>query len=430
MNFIKFQEIKDKVEKLPNVNFYSFNEDTIIVKNTKNQALYQIPFTEEQDETLTLHLQEGEQVTEATPTLEEEFISYKKGIKNSVKKIFSNYNEGVSDLKKYFQELPQIDIDSLKKDVNEKKSFAEAIDVYSKSDFEPIRNINKKFKKQLIEMNEDKKEFINLLNIFDENNNLKSYDLNYDHFKSMYNESMLAYEEFNNTLKKMSKFHKAVERIVMNEDIAKNIIEKLDYTESAKISVPKTLVKVKQLYKEDEFKVSITDASKKIIKTYNEFFDVEGDSAPVLYNKFIDGGDEIPKYLKFSNGKYSTTDVQTLAHELEQSYYVLSDLTPEDLMQIADWRNQCEYMSRTNMISDKKVDEIINGFNKRFTVNSAEEFNDGDMALGFKDSEEMDMENADGIAYDGSSVKDDDIEGELEYDDEEDFEEVKGAAIA
>jgi len=58
-------------------------------------------------------------------------------------------------------------------------------------------------------------------------------------------------------------------------------------------------------------------------------------------------------------------------------------------------------------------------------------YNNGDESLGFKDSEEMGMNNADGFhdQIGDTEQKDDEIEGELEFPDEEDFEEQEDLII-
>ena len=120
-----------------------------------------------------------------------------------------------------------------------------------------------------------------------------------------------------------------------------------------------------------------------------------------------------------SYGKYTREDLITLEHELEQSFYVLPDINDEDLRTIADWRNQVMYMNRTGIISDKKVDEIISNFNSQYGFGSRDkEFNDGEQSLGFKGTDEMSMDNASGYAYDGKTVKDDAIVGNLNVDEE------------
>lgn len=429
MNFEKFDFLKQKIEKLPNVKFYSFNEDTVIIQHDKSQALYQIPFVLQEDDSLTLELSKGMKVKEGIPTKEQQFQIYKDKLKINVKSIFENFDEGLKSIKDSLKTFPNFNVNEFENELKAKNNaFVETIDFFAKSEFEPIKNINTKFKKQLVEMQEDKKEFVELLNIFEDNGELKTHDLNYDNIKNMYVEHMMEYESFNEHLKKISKFHKKVEKVIGDENISNEIIKKLNFDEDIKIAVPKTLIKVFKSYTE-EVDLNIKDVSKKIIDIYNEEGFATGTEAPFIYNRHVIAPDAVPKFLKFSTGKYTAMDAETLAHELEQSYYILPDLTHEDLIQIADWKNQCEYMSRTGMISDKKMDEIINDFNKRFTVDQNARYNDGDLALGFKDNQEKSMGNETGMAYDGSVVPDDEIIDEIEYDDEEDFEVVKGAEI-
>ncbi len=299
MNFEKFNTLKEKIEKLPNVKFYSFNEDSIIVENKNNEALYQIPFILEEDDTMTLKLKDGEKVKEGKISKEEEFNLYKEDFKKNVKSIFSNYDEGLQNIKKSLKTFPNFELDQEDEKTKEAKkiSFDETIEQFTSSDFEPIRNINTMFKKQLVEAHQEKQEFIELLNIFDENQELKTHELNYDKLKSMYVEHMIEYEDFNKKLKNINDFHKSIEKIVMNEEIANQILSKFDFNEDVKISVPKTLIKVFNSYNED-VGLNIKEVSQQIIDVYNEseylksFKLIPEATKGVEGDKFLGGWDE------------------------------------------------------------------------------------------------------------------------------------------
>lgn len=416
MNFEKFNSIKNKIEKLPNVKFYSFNENSIIIENKTNQALYQIPFIMESDDSITLKLGEGELVKDGIPSPEEQINVYREDLRLSIKKMFVDYNEGLKLTKEKFKTYPNIS-ETENQEVTPEMSYQDKLDILCEHTLSPIKNINTAFRKQLLELNNEKKEFVELMNPFNEDNTLKTHDLNYDKFKSMYVESFVEFEKFNKKLKTVADFNKKVNEVINEEDISKTLIKKIDFNEDVKISIPKALIKTKAVFNEDQFNVNIPEVSKKIIGIYNETFGSD-EEAPFIYNRSVGEPDSTPKFLKFSSGKFSQQDVGTLLHELEQSYYILPDLTHEDLMQIADWRNQCEYMFQTNMISDKKIEEIISSFNSRFAVDNEARFSDGDNTLGFKDSEEMSMNNAEGFAYDGSVVEEDPYVSDEEYEDE------------
>ena len=425
MNFEKFNSIKNKIEKLPNVKFYSFNEDTIIIEHEKNKALYQIPFIMEADDSMTLKLGKGLLVKEGEPSLNEKINIYKEELRTSIKQIFTNYDEGLTTVKEKFKEIPNIDEEMKSTPVQKTLSLKEKIDILCEHNLEPVKNINRAFGKQLIEFDKDKREFVELMNPFNEDGTLKSHDLNYDKYKNMYVESFVEYNKFNDKLKKIADFNKKVNEVIKDEKLSKEFIKKINFDEDIKISIPKALIKTKAVFTEDEFGLNIPEVSKKVIGIYNESFGV-GDEAPFVYNRNIGAPDGAPQFLKFSSGKFTQQDVGTLLHELEQSYYILPDLTHEDLMVIADWRNQCEYMFQTNMISDKKIEEIIKNFNDKFSVDSDARFDDGDNTLGFKDSQEMSMNNASEFAYDGSTVKEDPYVDDTEYEDEfENFETIE-----
>ena len=118
------------------------------------------------------------------------------------------------------------------------------------------------------------------------------------------------------------------------------------------------------------------------------------------------------------------SSLEELEQELASAMYILPDLTQEDLMLIGNMKNECTYMNRTNIISDKRIDEIIKEFNGKFGTNGNEEFNDGEETLGFKDFDEMRGGNSDGYATDMETSKLD-IEKDVTIpEDEEEFEEI------
>jgi len=416
MNFEKFNSIKSKIEKLPNVKFYSFNEDTLIIEHSKNKALYQIPFIMESDDTITLQLGKGQLVKEGEPSFEKKVQTYKEELRSDIKSMFVNYDEGLKATKEKFKTLPNIE-EGMKAQPKKTLSLKDKIDILCEHNLEPIKNINRAFKNQLLELDKEKKEFVELMNPFNEDNSLKTHNLNYDRYKNMYVESFVEHNKFSEKMKKVADFNKKVNEIVKDDKLTKEFIKRINFDEDIKISVPKALINTKAVLTEDEFGLNIPEVSKKVIGIYNESCGV-GDEAPFVYNRNIGAPDGAPQFLKFSSGKFTQQDVGTLLHELEQSYYILPDLTHEDLMVIADWRNQCEYMFQTNMISDKKIEEIIKSFNDKFSVDNDARFADGDNTLGFKDSEEMSMGNAEGFAYDGSTVKEDPYIDDTEYEDE------------
>lgn len=431
MNFEKFQAEKDKLEKLPNVSFYSFHENTVIVENKKNKALYQIPFTQESDDSITLHLGAGKQVKNGVPTLEEQFNNHKQTIVYGIKKIFSNYDEGIMEVKKAIANTPNIDMNDIYKSQPKKVNYAQKIDKYCESKIKPVKNINTKFRDKIISCYQDEKDFISLFNIFNEDNTLKTYDFNFDLLKSQYTETKNEYERFCTKLGKMNQFVETVSKIVDDDTFAQDIIEKIDFEDNMKISIPKAVVIAQQSYGEN---VNVVDITKKISKAYTEVFDSEEEN-PVIFNRHRSNSDNnLPKFLKFNTGKYNRGDVETLEHELEQAFYLLPDITDEDIRQIGQWKNECTYMSRTGYISDKKVDEIIRSFNSKYADSTTDNFNDGDMAVGYrKGPEEMkDMAGGDlefARNEDGSSDVDD---SEIEVDEqpmEDDEEEEKIADV-
>jgi len=425
MNFESFQKTIKDFNSLPNVKFVSFVEDTILLEDKRNQALYEIPFTKEENQSFTLHLSGGKKVKDGVLTEEQQFYKNSQDLKNSIKKIFSSYDEGISEVKNFFKNVEDIDPSTFKKEMEKKVTFEDVINENIESGIEPVKKINKLFKKQLISQYQEQQEFMQLFNIFNENGSLKTHDINFSQLKDMYKNSYEESIKYNKNLNKMVVFHEEVKNIVINEDIALNVIKNIDFKKKAKVMIPKALIST-QKFMGESFELNVQDASKKILVKYNEMFG-DLDASEDFYNLHIGGSDEIPKFLKLSTGKYTRADVETLEHELEQSIYVLSDLTQEDLMTVANWRNECTYMSRTGIISDKKVDEIIKGFNAKFGANGNEAFN-SDETLGFKDFDEQKQNSATGFANDMKDSKMD-IEDVETPDDEEDFEAPKDAVI-
>ncbi len=417
MNFKKFMDVKSEIEQFPNVSVFSFFEDTVIIQKKDNRAKYQIPYKEEEDGSITLLLSQGKRLSRGVPTLEEQYETNKRRLQKSIKTIFTNYEEGVESVKKHFKHMKEIDPSSFS--VQRKtNAFAEEIEKLKSSPYSVIRNINKVFAKKIIDYKESEKEYKESYNIFEENGLLKKDDVNFQSLKNQYTEAYTDYTTFSNYLSKISNFHKKIEVIVMNEDVANVIVEQLTSNSNYKVSIPKAIVSAKNLYSEST-DINSVEIVKQVSKLYEETFMADGSS-------FTSGGlpsSEIdltrPKFLKMSYGKYTREDLITLEHELEQSFYVLPDINDEDLRTIADWRNQVMYMNRTGIISDKKVDEIISNFNSQYGFGSRDkEFNDGEQSLGFKGTDEMSMDNASGYAYDGKTVKDDAIVGNLNVDEE------------
>ena len=82
MNFEKFKSVKSKLEKLPNVKFYFLSKDTVILRNTKNDGLYQIPCVFEENDTLTLVLSQGQLVEEGKKSNAEIVKAYQEELKS------------------------------------------------------------------------------------------------------------------------------------------------------------------------------------------------------------------------------------------------------------------------------------------------------------------------------------------------------------
>lgn len=428
MNFESFNKIKAEFERLPKVKFYSFAEDSVILEHKENGALYQIPVTKEEDASYTLHLEKGVQVKEAIPTMEEEFKQNTLKFKESVKKIFSSYDEGVKEVREAFANFKEVDRAQFKKaEAVVKKDFTEAyIERYTKSTVAPVSKLTSKFSKQLKEHFEDEKAFIQLFHIFNEDNTLKTHDFNFNQLKSMYSEAYKLYNDFESKLKKMVSFHEAVKNIVISEEVADNIIKNMDFTKKMKVVIPKAIITSQRTINEGA-DLNVLEVSKKILTAYEETF---GDANEVIYNMSYNNSssEATPKFLKFNTGKYTIKDLEELEQELSSAMYVLPDLTQEDLMMIGNMKNECTYMNRTNIISDKKIDEIIKDFNSKFGSNGNEEFNDGEASLGFKDFDEMRNGTSDGFAVDDEDSKID-LEDTVEPEDEEDFEPVEGGTI-
>lgn len=383
MKFEKFQKVKNDIEKLPNVLFYSFNEDTVIIQHKKNEALYQIPFTEEIDESVTLHLGAGKKVKEGKLTVEEEFKQNSANLRDSIKSIFTNYDEGIKNLKKLIADLPNVDSEEIaKRELVKEKTYEESIEEYASSHIKPVKNINSTFKRQLVEFNKTEQDFVQLFHIFNEDGTLKKHDLNYELLKTYYNESLTEYKEFCAKLDKMNGFVDSIKDIAGDDVFAEDIIRYINFEQNLKVTVPKAVVSAQREYGEN---VNVIDISKKIMNVYSEIFKSDEEN-PIVFNRHRSGSDErIPQFLKFHTNKYQRNDVETLEHELEQSIYSLKNISDEDLREIGKWKNQCTYMSRTGIVSDKKVDEIIKSFNEKYAKDSSEEFNDGDESVGYKE---------------------------------------------
>jgi len=388
MDFKKYKKIQADMQRLPNVVVESMlGEDKLLISHKTKRTQFEVPFVEQADGSITVMLGKGIKVGEATPTPYSEFQENAKRFKTASVKVFSNFNEGIKDLKKCYKELPQVEnVEALKpaQPVNRFASKKANLESLCMSSVKPVSAISTKFKHKILAAIQEENDFIELFNFFEnDGEELKSHDFNFNTTKKMYEETYKNHEKFKTHLNKMTGFHSKVEAIVESKDIANAIMNDLNFKEGIKVSVPKTIVKTKNQFAEAKF--NVVDASKKIIAAFNEAFDPSEVNDTVFNSVSANDDAGHPEFLKFSKGKYTRDDLAALEHELEQSFYVLPDITDEDLRQIAAWRNQAMYMARTGMISDKMVDEIISDFNAAYTQNTDAMYKDGDMMLGRQD---------------------------------------------
>lgn len=390
MDYKKFEKIKSDFNKLQDVEFISFSEDSVIIKNTVTQAIFQVPFTEgKEDKSLTFNFSEGIIVEKGQKSEKEKFEENVKSLNGSVKKIFNNFDEGVAEVKELIKTLPLVEeaevlnpIAQATKNYVEVKGLAKAVSKSYRAYKESFLNFKESF------------------NVFDESNQLKDIQVNFEKTVKDINESVKEYKEFSEALDKVVAFSNYMEDLVIDKDFAKAILESIDFQKDLKVTIPKALVMAQKSFNEE---LNIVDMSKNILDGYKQFFNEEDETEMVSFdkpfNKFgsSDAFDR-PEFLQFGSGKYNLEDLAKLIKELEQSLVILPDLTSEDLMEITNMKSIIDYMYRTNTISDKKVTEVIDEFNKAYSGDSSDTYDDPLKDIGFKSNNVLKDQMSTGFA--------------------------------
>ena len=378
MSYDKVVTIKNEIEKFKDAKFYSLvSEDTVIIRNAKTNALYEVPY----EETENGYLFKGEQalmVEEKQPSKLDEFKQNSETLKKAINAIFTeeiDYDVAIHILDQVIQDLPVVDPalfnTSAKEEVTETYEgiLAEKVNEYKK--------VEKEYNQSSV--------------IFDEEDNMIEKTFGCSATIEIEKELESELKEYAESIEAFKELKKSLSEKLQKPELEKYILENILEQENIKMAIPKVLVQAKQVISEE---FNAVDATRTIISIFEDL--TPALKMDKIYN-FAQNNRERPQFLKFRMGVFTVEDAMTLYEELDQVLTKLGELDDEEMMYVANQKAIVEYMMRTRRISDRVMVEVIESFNKKFNNKEAEEAY-VQSEYGWKDREEAKMGNITGKA--------------------------------
>jgi tetratricopeptide (TPR) repeat protein len=378
MSYDKVVTIKNEIEKFKDAKFYSLvGEDTVIIRNAKTNALYEVPY----EETENGYLFKGEQalmVEEKHPSQLDEFKQNSETLKKAINVIFTeevDYDVAIHILDQVIQDLPAVDpalfATAEKEEVAETYEgiLAEKVNEYKKAE----------------------KEYNGSNIIFDEEDNMIEKTFGSSAVIEIEKELDAEIAEYKESIEAFKELKKALSEKLQKPELEKYILENLMEKENVKMAIPKVLVQAKQVIAEE---FNAVDATRSIISVFEDL--TPALKMDKIYN-YAQNNRERPTFLKFKMGVFTVEDAMTLYEELDQVLTKLGELDDEEMMYVANQKAIVEYMMRTRKISDRVMMEVIESFNKKFNNKEAEDAYT-QSEFGWKDRDEAKMGNMTGKA--------------------------------
>lgn len=391
--------IKKEVETFKDAAFFSLSEekDKVIIRNKKTDALYEISYKETKDG-FVFTTENAKQLCGNKKTQKDMFLENFNKFMGSLKGIFEDVKieRAISNLKGTLKNLPNISLteedekkkkeDEENEDEDEKKKNEKANKKGAKSPVEmkteyPMKAQQEEYKKA-------EQEFVQMLNFFNENNELIARkQASISSLRKRYNDVKAVYDEFNDHLKKLPILKKKLTK-AYSEEIANAIFEAADFNKDVMALATSAIAKVKSA----GLKMNAIADSKQIIAFFEEL------ELGTRFGQMTQEPNRYdPRFLNFRMGIYSNENLKQLLEEFQKAFAEgYSNFNEEEMNKMNDMRMQLEYMFRTNIISDTKVNEIVEEFNKMFKGDKKDSLSNADEARGFKDHEEARANNVRG----------------------------------
>lgn len=395
MDFKIIEKVKSSIDKFDDAEFYSVSEQSVIVKNTKNQSLWRVPFSFNESGTLVFSAKEAEQVKEGVLTETEKFQKNTKDLKTIIRGIFcENKEEAIKDLKAAIAELPMVD-----NSVFEQKESQE-YKLPSSGIVEAVKTIYDLFGRKVTAYQESLKQFKDLGTLFEQDNTPKKENiLDPEAILEAYSQKLEAQKSISESLELISNFYEGVKEN-FDEEVSNFIIEGFDLSNADKIKIEaaKAVTMAKRQFGDA---INITEDAKKLISLYEQTIGENNIYLTEAPAKSLAA--EMPQkdgfqFLKFRQGIFTESDVEQLEKEFDK---VISrahfDLSEDEFKLVNDLRTKITYMNRTKQFDDEVIAECIKMFNGYF-AKPARDFVDGEKALGWRGAADQRMRGQQGTA--------------------------------
>jgi len=401
MNAIKkVTAIKNTISEL-GADFISLvTESDVLIKNTKNKSVWQIPFTESDegftfDGTKAIRLQVGKEPVDSLKI-------HTNKLRKSINNIFvnENYDEMIVKLKSTIRTLPYVEAaeagekctvpmgdgkvkctgtiiagkcSNVNCTSNEKNK-----PVIEKNELNAVTDGVKKMEEMFVD-------FSKATYLFDESGEI---NLNVAITPFTMGQRLDLVAESDNFLRKIGQYKIIKSKIesVLEAPITKEIFKSLVWTENFDTALAKALTVAKTKHTS----LNILEARKLFISTIESVYSEEADmskAAPWVYNLTTPNTDDKNKapFLKFRTGAFTYESLKIISEELDKAF-ASKDLIPEDLDVLGNYRMIVEYMLQSKQINDHVLTTMIEEFNKRF-VKTEEAYKDS--PLGWRSRDEQ-----------------------------------------
>ncbi len=259
MNFELIEKVKSSIDKFNDAEFYSIAEESVIIKNIKNQSLWKVPIMINENDTLVYQADKAEQVKDGILTEEESFKENSKKLNDIIRGIFcENKSEAISDLKTAINELPSINLSIFESKKEEKYSLP------SEGKLEAVKNIYESFAQKIDAYQNQLINFKELGNFFNEENTPKSESIiDPVAIIEAYENKLKSQDIINKSLEKVLNFYEAIKEN-FSDNVSTFIVENMNLGKADKIKIEaaKIITLAKRQYSED---VSISEDAKRLI---------------------------------------------------------------------------------------------------------------------------------------------------------------------
>ena len=374
MNIELVNKLKNSVNFFDDAEFVSLvSENEVLIRNTANGAEWLVPFEINESGILLYKGAEAECITEADDEYSEETKHNKnvRSVMEAITSIFENKDEGIEKLSTLIKTLPLIE---------------KTEEVVSEEVAQPELTYFKEFEDRLEEYNSLYEEFMLNGKVFDEDGDIRLEDF-YEAsvYKKPYEDKAEKAETFLESLETYKTFCEEVQA-TFEEDVAKVIIESIDFTKPKNkfnMLVAKNLVQFKQDTLSD---INILDESKKAVSIFEETLGQLDGETLITEMTATDMRESYyaNRFTRFNIGIFKREDLVKINEELTAAMTSSDIDTPEDMHYINDLKMKIEYMERANQIDDELVVNIINEFNTRFGKDKSAQYRDDRKSLGWK----------------------------------------------